>query len=210
MKGAPIATIAENILKPMLGELGFKRRESGIYTLDLGNGFLGWLGMPRAVKSGVVAISPVIGIRHQQTQNLLSQLLGEDIHPYLPPTVCRSLGFFLPEGKWREWYFDENDDVSEYRSMVDPIEDAALPFVRDHADLAGLDAMLENYEYVVLQFDQHERLPIVKYLLGDFEGAIPKLREYARSLEGNTSERASRYRNVYAPALINLMKDYGG
>jgi hypothetical protein len=191
----------------MLEQLGLKKRESGIYTIELNDGFLGWLGLPSAVKKGVIAISPVVGIRHQATHALLSEIMNGADHLYLPPTISKGLGFLLPEKKWREWYFDTTDDVYSYQSLVDEISDVALPFMRDNASLLALESMLEEYEYVRFKMDQHERLPVVKFLSGNIDGARSKLEEYIGEVGDSDNPRSVAYKTIYAQSLSILIDE---
>jgi hypothetical protein len=197
---------ADGVLTPMFEAIGFKRRKRGIYTLDLGGDFLGWLGLPDAVRSGEIAIDAVVGVRHQGVQSLLDKLTGSPSHAYLPPTVATSLGFLLPDRKWREWYFDCTDTVEEFEKFVAVIGAVALPFMRRNADLVALEETLRDPQCTISIVDYYERLPIVRYLQGDFEGATSLVRGFAVELAGENNSRADDFRLKLCPALVDLCK----
>lgn len=194
----------------MLEEMGFKRRERGIYTVDLGDEFLGWLGLPDAVRNEEIAVNPFVGIRHQKTQALLAELTGRPSHAYLPPTVATSLGFLMPDRKWREWYFDRADTIEEYEKFVQTIGATALPLMRRNATLAALEELLRDPRYSKSNVEFYERVSIVRYLQEDFEGAILLVEEFAAKLSDMDNSRADDFRLKLRPALVNLCKDGAG
>ena len=192
------------VLTPMLADLGFKRREQGIYTLDLDGDFLGWLGLPDAVRDGEIAVNPVTGLRHQSVQAFVAQMTGSKAHGYLPPTTATALGFLLPDNKWREWYFDRDDPPETYEAFTSIVRDTAVPFLKNNANLASLEALLSDDRHCRFTADMRERLPVVKYLRGDFQGAISLVERYTAQMEGHNNPRTDTFRNRFALALIQL------
>ena len=179
MKTPSIKAKVETTFRSIFEGNGFKRRESGIYTQETGEGFSFWIGLPNSVKSGVAAVSPVIGLRHLETHELLSQLLRDEAsHPYLPPTVSRGLGFLLPEAKWREWYFDLEDGRSVYENMSGLIQQFAMPFFQRRAKLDAIAELLEGYDFVHFKTERYQRLSVVNFLNGDLDKASQCLEEF--------------------------------
>jgi ABC-type branched-subunit amino acid transport system ATPase component len=50
-----------------LGSAGFRKRSGDVYTRQVAEDVLGWLGLNRAVNrgDGLLEVNPVVGVRHQ-------------------------------------------------------------------------------------------------------------------------------------------------
>lgn len=86
---------------PLLAELGFKKRAGDVFTVDLDEDVLGWLGLNRATEhrpAGEVEINPVVGVRHQVVERIVAECRGEKFHAYQPPTVSTPLGYPVARG----------------------------------------------------------------------------------------------------------------
>lgn len=198
MQKANIKSTAYNNFRHILREFGYRSRESGIYTIFINDDFLGWVGIPSSKKGETVAVSPVIGIRHQPTHRLLSQILEEDFHEYLPPTASIGLGFLLPDARWREWYFDASDDLSSYRYVGDLIQVSGSRFFERAASIDSVIALFETFDYVRLKMDAFERLPILKFLNGNIKEAVATLDMFVSKTAENSDPRSINYRTKYA------------
>ena len=89
---------------PLLKLAGLKKHADSVYTLDLSPGILGWFGLNRATRHrapGEVEINPVVGVRFQEVEQLVSALCGEKFHSHIPPTVSSPLGYVMPDARYR-------------------------------------------------------------------------------------------------------------
>lgn len=175
---------------PLFTERGLKKRESGIYTRDLGDGFLGWLGLPTTERDGTAAISPVVGIRHQTTHELISNILSDKPHKYLPPTASISIGFLLPTAKWQEWYFDETDKPDDYKSFVSMVETVSSSFWSEKRSLEALEEALMTFNYTRFKIEVYQRAPVLRYLSGDKKGAFSIWNEFSIEFNNINTARA--------------------
>jgi len=91
MRG-PLASLVETVRQP-LAELGFRKRAGGVFTSDLGDDVLGWLGLNTAsehVKG--VEVAPVVGVRHGAWSGLSLSSAGIRTTPIGLPPSARSSG----------------------------------------------------------------------------------------------------------------------
>jgi hypothetical protein len=94
-------------IAPLLG-LGFKKRAGEIFTMGLSHDVIGWLGLNRATRHrqrGEVEIYPIVGVRHQEVERLVSELRGDRFHSYVPCTLSTPVGYLLPQQAYAAWVF---------------------------------------------------------------------------------------------------------
>ena len=156
---------------PLLGAEGFKKRTGEIFTVEVAPGFVGWLGLNRAKHPQGVELNPVVGVRYQELEALLSTLLKERPHKYIPPTVSISLGYLMPERQYRSWIFREDTVISSSADMAAAIVRYGVPFMVSAASLVEVGALLESPRFSSAEHAMYRR-PLIKWLLGDREGAL--------------------------------------
>lgn len=185
-----IASIA-----PLLAKLGFKKRAGQVFTMDLNHDALGWLGLNAATKhrpSGEVEINPIIGVRHMGVERLVAELRGEEMHPYLPPTVSMPLGYLCPEVQYRSWIFVDDFVDHNAAGMVAMIAEYGLQFMRVNAELDELCRSLDKsigFEHQIAY-----RRPVARFLLGDRQRARDELHDAVAKLAGRTDPAAEEFR----------------
>jgi hypothetical protein len=112
------------------GRLG--KRSVQIFTLDISEDMLGWVGLNRAVErgDGKLEISPVIGVRHQAVEALVAKLLGIESHRYIPPTISTPLGYLMPNSEYTACFFESGvDNVSEVEPIIECVRKWGYPFM---------------------------------------------------------------------------------
>jgi hypothetical protein len=85
-----------------LKQAGWRKRAGWIFTRELDEEFLLWLGLNRATKYHPLGINPVVGIRYQPLERLLAELRGAKPHTYIPPTISTPLGYLTDENRYLE------------------------------------------------------------------------------------------------------------
>jgi hypothetical protein len=190
----PIAEVVA-ACRDRLGAAGFKKRSGEIFTVDVADDVLGWLGLNRAVgrSDGLLEINPVVGVRHQVIERALAELKGEKFHAYLPPTVSVHVGYLMPEKRYQPWLFDDRTVPETAESMVHAVETYGIPFMSENASLqsvaelmaAGGIGMREQLSY---------RVPIAYRLLGDDGRAQEALIAALRDLGDRRDVAAERFR----------------
>jgi hypothetical protein len=209
MKKASKELIREvmQIIQRKLVDHGFKKRSKEILTFDLSSEFLGWLGLNRAVQrgDGSLAINPVIGVRYQRLERAYSELMDENFHAYIPPTLSVNIGYLMPDNSYKTWsFFNKSNNQRIVDDMVAAIEKYGISFMDT---MSNEDAILEALK--VSDFSMPEsrkfRLPLIKYMRGDIEQARAEL---TRTLEEvNTREdMAAQYYRRFAQKLITKLQ----
>lgn len=149
-----------------LARLGFRRRSQGVLTLDADGDVLGWLGLNRATRHGVLEVNPVVGVRHQRVERLVAELTGARFHPWSPPTLSSHLGYLMPQRAYLPWVVRAVEEAPGVAAaMAAAVAEHGLPFVRANASLAVLAASLAGGTGMPEQVGY--RLPVAWHLLGD-------------------------------------------
>lgn len=197
-KQASIKSISGRIFRSLLEENGYSYEEPGIFSKTFDGECEIWLGLATTVKSNEIAVDPVLGIRNKPAQQMIYKMLELCEFRYNPPTVSSSIGFLLPDSKWKEWYFDLNDDQIAYRDLVSLMTDIEFSFFVPRLSLAGIEDLLADYKFVSSRHDRFERLPVIRYLNGDTAGALRALGEFVDLLKDKSDPRSIAYCTTFA------------
>lgn len=185
---------ARDGLQVRLEAVGFKKRAGQVFTMEVGDGVLGWLGLNRANRHrppGEVEINPVVGVRHQAVEQVVAELRGEKFHPYQPPTVSTPLGYLMPGERYRAWVLTTGAE-HEAADLVDAVEKYAVPFMTATSDLATLCQRLDER----MGFDHQlvYRRPAARLLAGDSPRARELLEAAAADLGDRDDAAAAEFR----------------
>jgi hypothetical protein len=156
---------------------GYKKRAGQIFTRDLTADFLGWLGLNRAVHrgDGSMAINPVIGVRYQELERNLADLMDEDFHPFTPPTISVNVGYLMPARAYKTWSFDENSDNKRIAGeMIATVEEYGRPFMISMANEETILEALEVSDYSI-PANRKYRLPLIHNMRGESDKALAEL-----------------------------------
>lgn len=194
----PIAEVV-NACRERLGDMGFKKRSGEIFTMDVADDALGWLGLNRAVgrRDGLLEMNPVVGVRHQAIERLLAELKDQKFHSYIPPTISVHVGYLMPENRYQPWLFGEDNVAAQADAMAEAIETFGVPFMRQHAALGALTSLMAGRDLGMLEQLLY-RLPIAYHLLGEDERAIVELSAALDDLAERRDAAAERFRGFAA------------
>lgn len=181
-----------------LSPMGFKKRAGEIFTVEPVAGFLGWIGLNRAMReSNVVEINPVIGVRCERIEMLVAELEGEKPHPYNPPTVSVSLGYLMPDSCYRPWLFEDLPKVSDgVAGMIGAVAEYGLPFINSALSVDAIANLLLSGKYGIPHQNAY-RLPVAFHLSGKNHEADERSTTYLRSLDRRTDLAAERYKKFH-------------
>ncbi len=185
----------------MLAKLGFRKRANAVFTMEIANDLLGWLGLNRATKHRQpreVEINPVVGVRHQGIERLVAELRKETFHAYQPPTISTPLGYLLPESRYRAWIFAPDRSASTARDMVSAIERYGVSFMRSIVDFRDLRNALDKG--IGIEHQLVYRRPVAQFLAGDLGRARQTLDDSLASLGERSDLAAAEFRR-FAQAL---------
>lgn len=192
----------EGSLESLLGAEGFKKRSGEVFTVELAEGFVGWLGLNRAKHPRGLELNPVVGVRCQELEGLLSTLLGERLHKYVPPTVSISLGYLMPEQQYRCWVLQEDTVISSGADMVAAIVRYGVPFMESACGLSKIGELLESPRFSNAENAMYRR-PLIKWLMGDREGALQVCASCSRQFD-ERSDLAAEHFMQFARGLESL------
>jgi hypothetical protein len=186
--------------------IGFKKRQAGIFTLCLNEEVLGWVGLNTAhYAGGVLTINPTVGVRHQELETLVSNLMGMKPHQYIPPTIGTPIGYLTPKKQFTTWSFQEGTDCDAVvAEMVETVDKVGKPFMKRNANLLAVyETMLNSGLGIRHQLDY--RIPTACALLGKNAEAEAVLNDRLRAISGKVdpasasfSKFAGRLREVLA------------
>ncbi len=193
--GAGMIDVAK-LVAPLLGEIGFKKRADGIFTVELVEDVIGMLALNTATEyrpGGQVQVFPGVGVRHQGVERMVAECRGKKFHPYTPPTVATLLGHVFPEPDYRVWVFRGGAPAQAVeRDMVGAVEEHGLPFMRSMTRLSEIRDAIENGFGTDDQFPY--RLVAALLLDGHPERARQVLDEALVGLGDRTDRAAEEFR----------------
>lgn len=182
--------------KKALASAGFKKRSGEVYTRQVAEDVLGWLGLNKAVnrQDGLLEVNPVVGVRDQALERVVAEMLGEKFHEYAPPTVSVHLGYVMPEDRYRPWLFGGDMSVEGVvGEMVAAILSYGVPFMDGLSSLkAVVDSMSGNRAGIADQLAF--RRPVGYLLLGDNVSAREALGSWLERIGDRQDLAAKRFR----------------
>lgn len=182
-----------------LESIGFRKRAGQVFTMDLGDEVLGWLGLNRASRRhppGVTELNPVVGIRHQGIERMIAELRNEAFHKYLPPTVSSSLGYLTPEHRYRSWVVDAATGQEVATDLVVAVERFAVPFMTAAVALPEICRLLE--EGLGFEHQLVYRRPVAWRLVGDEARASALVDRALADLGDHADPAAAEFRRFAA------------
>lgn len=180
-----------------LRALGMRPLEEGIWLLPLRKGVDGWLGMNVANEAGSIAVNPVIGVRHDDVERMLSRLAGQPEDPGVP-TVTVPLGYLTPERTYARWLFNGSaQDDGETARLLEAVRDYGIPFMQANTDRRVLAETLTTSRFMPPDAQAY-RIPIIHLLAGDRDRALSALHTSVPGLGSRADEAANQFRRFAA------------
>jgi hypothetical protein len=133
-------------------ESGLRQRTSGVFTMELGGDVVAWLGMNTASHAGPpgsLVLNPVVGVRHQRVERVVSELSGTKFHQYVPPTISLPLRYLVEPDQRHDWEF--SPDGTGDQLTVDRVAHGI--------DTAGMAYWHSRSEPEVLEEDLRQLVP---------------------------------------------------
>jgi hypothetical protein len=190
----PIADVSKLAARE-LARAGFRKRSGDIFTREIEKEVLGWLGLNRAVtrQDGKLEINPVVGVRNQQIERLVADLMGSKSHPYIPPTISTHLGYLGPGARYTPWLFEQTDDLpADVSEMVEAVTTYGLPFMEKNKRLREMTSSLESGKFGPSHQTAY-RLPVAYWLLGEKAQAVRTLDSKLAASTGRSDPGSQQY-----------------
>jgi hypothetical protein len=186
------------VSKPPLGAVGFRKRAGRVFTVDLVSEIevVGWLGLNCASKhlGDAVEVNPVVGVRNQPVERLVAELRGMKFHAYQPPTVSVSLGYLMPEGRYRGWVFELEEMEQVASAMAGAIAEYGRSYMQETTSLDSLLLQISKRRGHFLEY----RRPVVLSLLGRHSEALSDVERTVADLGDRQDDAAQNLRSFGA------------
>lgn len=183
------------LLVAAVGELGFRKRASRVFTSGDGAG-CGWLGLNTASRAGApgqLLVNPVVGVRCLDIEEWVARGRGETVHPYLPPTCSEPLRYLLTGERRFDWVLDGGrSDREVVDGLVVALRTVGARFIDEMSDLTVLSRALG----AVAARDQRAayRWPVALLLLGQPDVSLGAAAEARMSLGARNDQAAEELR----------------
>jgi hypothetical protein len=187
---------AVGALREPLEQAGFRKRAGEVFTIELVDGVLGWLGLNHASRHrrpGEAEVNPVVGVRHQAVERLVAELRGEKFHEYQPPTVSTPIGYVMPAHRYMAWVFGAEHGPVPTTELMAAVTHYGLPFMRS---LVGLPAVLEAINQGLCHYPEYRR-PAVLAVMGRHGDATAAVERAVDEL-GDRSDAAAQQLRRFA------------
>jgi len=160
---------AFKLLQDRFTDLGYEKRKPGIFSSVISDDVIGWLGLNIAGRgrSDALEINPVVGIRNQTVERLVSELTGDAFDELIPPTIAGNVGYLSPERRYWSFTFSgstSNEEAAD--QLCASVKKFGLPFMTKAADLQALAEMMETLRFGMADQLRY-RLPVALWLLGN-------------------------------------------
>lgn len=179
-------------VKTPLESWGFRKRSGLVFTREVEPGVLDWVSFNTAARhepDGRLEVNPIIGIRHQEVARMVAEMTGAKPHAFAGTTLGTSLGYVMPEARYRAWRWSVGDDgVTE--DLLFAARSTALEFIEGHRALACVVA--DDARSLVT--DRELDIPVALVLVGQVERAAELVRAHLDALGDRTDAGATLYR----------------
>jgi hypothetical protein len=179
------------IVNPLKAQ-GFRRGRHGVLLRPIRSGFETFIGLNTATHrgDGLVGINPVMGLRDDEVEHLVTELTG---HPSIV-TLTVSLGYLMPERRYIEWTFGapKQETADELLYCIRTYGCPAMESLASRE--AVIDAFKERQNRGPTSLYRQYSLPVAYLLHGDRDSALREIRDELASMSGRTDEAAKLYR----------------
>jgi hypothetical protein len=134
--------LAEAALREPMRAIGWQPRAAGWFTRQITAGYLGVVAVGSASghsSPGTAQIMLHVGIRHEDTEQVASQLCGLNDQGYRQRTVTAGIGYLLPDRSWRQWEITPGNAGEVARQLAAHVQSYAEPYLHrlssDHSEL---------------------------------------------------------------------------
>jgi hypothetical protein len=182
VRTAELRAAVDEAVAERLTKRGYSRVSEGVYLLAIAPGVLGWVGIGLASRKrgGEVDADPMVGVRHDEVEALLSAGSGQ-----ADPTILRPLYELLPGGNYKTWSFNEDNLDQQAEALVESVVQHGQRLVHE---LKTLDALKDALEKWAFADTRRTRLPVVLLLQGDRDAAAGAVAREKRALADRGDE----------------------
>ncbi len=208
--GPPVATgrqTAERALRAPLTAAGWDARAAGWFTRAVGPDHLGVLALGSAsehTQPGTALVTIHVGVRQESVEGVVAALEESKAGDYRDRTAVTSIGYLMPERRWRDWLIDGDTADRAAVEMCDAVTTYAEPWlVRMTTDTDGLLSGVK----AAPSFAQSTgliRYTVLLVLSGQADAARAFLSQRSQGLEDRTDPAADKERRAISTLLAWL------
>jgi hypothetical protein len=125
--------LAEKALREPMRSIGWQPRAAGWFTMRITDGFLGVIAIGAASKycePGTALITLHVGIRDEVREEVVSRLCDDKDAGYQQRSVTTSIGYLMPECRWREWLITPDNADAVASELAGAAVEYAEPYLR--------------------------------------------------------------------------------
>jgi hypothetical protein len=192
-----VVAMGLNRLREALHSLSFVQAAPQIWTRPLDEPTLGWIGLNVGQNrvSNTVDISPLVGVRNQNVERIIANILGESDNGIIPVTVGVNVGYLEESNTFRSFTFGRGPsaDAESSRAFLTTMQMAGIPYMQRLRHLTSLAEHL-NGPRCRMSEDAAYRRPVVFRLGGKEEEAMQAIEAWEGQLGQRRDPAALRYR----------------
>ncbi len=135
------------LLDKKMEHIGFKKNKTEyIFQVQGGISAVVMVGISEkfSPKKKKFTLTPVIGVRNAEVENLVEKILGYKPHNFATASVF--LGYVCPEKSFKEWNVDETSVNESITEITNYIVAYGMPFVKSLAPLRETETILAKQE----------------------------------------------------------------
>ncbi len=180
-------------------QAGWQARAAGWFTMPVAPGALGVITLSTATShsaAGTGRSTAHVGLRINTVETLVCELTGKKDEGYRDRTATTSLGYLMPDKRWREWDVSGATATVVAQTMSEAVERFAvghLTWLAKDVD-ALADAVRASAAWG--QATGWARLVVLLATAGRVEQASTVLKERLREVTGRTDGAADDVRQV--------------
>ncbi len=125
--------LAEKALREPMRSIGWQPRAAGWFTMRIADGFLGVIAIGAASKHcerGTALITLHVGIRDEASEEVVSRLCDGKDGGYHQRSVTTSIGYLMPECRWREWLITPDNADAVASELAGAAVEYGEPYLR--------------------------------------------------------------------------------
>lgn len=191
---------ARRLWRQKLGERGFTRQRGDVFTIDVGPGVHGWLGLNTASHRGDsrLGVNPMVGVHNADLERRLCSLTGE-AYDHTTPSIATNLGYTMPNPTFRQWLLDSESYEIAIDDMLGSVASHGIQFMQSLRETSALVALMRSGKHGIPDQLQY-RTAVGLMLLGQIDEVRQFLRERLTALSSERHPAAERFRR-FAQAL---------
>ena len=149
---------------------GMRKRLRGLFTRELSDDVLGFVGLNSATKYGF-DINPIIGVRHQSIELVVARLEQAEYHPYIGTTIASPIGYLMDPPKFRQWSFEEGqDNAAVVADMVHQITTIGFAYMEANKTIEAMCARIAKDRHYMMRSNIYQ-LPVGYLMLRRYNEA---------------------------------------